>query len=65
MIYCPVNHHITCHLEHVLVSTVYVMMCPTIDNPASCEIRAVIRFLRAKNMSASKIRSELCVVVGS
>jgi hypothetical protein len=26
-------------------------MCPAIDNPASCEIRAVIiRFLQAENM---------------
>jgi hypothetical protein len=24
------------------------MMCPAIDNPASCEIRAVIRFLHAE-----------------
>jgi hypothetical protein len=29
------------------------MMCPAIDNPASCEIRAVIRFLHAKNMNAT------------
>jgi hypothetical protein len=27
-------------------------MCPAIDNPASCEMRAVIHFLHAKNMSA-------------
>jgi hypothetical protein len=35
------------------------MMCPTIDNPASCEIRFVVRFLRAKNMSAAEIHREL------
>jgi hypothetical protein len=29
------------------------MACPAIGNPASCEIRAVIRFLHAKNMSAA------------
>jgi hypothetical protein len=37
-------------------------MCPVIDNPASCEIRAVIPFFRAKNMSAAKIHRELCAV---
>jgi hypothetical protein len=36
------------------------MMCPAIDNPASCEIHAVIRFLHDKNMCAAEIHSELC-----
>jgi transposase len=35
-------------------------MCPAIDNPASWEIHAVIRFLHAKNMSAAEINHELC-----
>jgi transposase len=48
----------------VLFSTKRVMMCPAIDNPASCEIGAVIRFLHAKNMSAAEIHLELCVVYG-
>jgi hypothetical protein len=39
-------------------------MCPAIDNPASCEIRAVIRFLHAKNMSAADMHRELCTVYG-
>jgi hypothetical protein len=39
------------------------MMSPAIDNPTSCEIRAVICFLRAKNMSAAEIHHELCTVV--
>jgi hypothetical protein len=39
-----------------------VMWCPVIDNPASCEIRSVIRFLRVKNMSATEIHRELCAV---
>jgi hypothetical protein len=34
-------------------------MCPAIDNPTSCEIRAVIRFLHAKNMSDAEIHCEL------
>jgi hypothetical protein len=40
------------------------MMCPAIDNPTSYEICAVIRFLRAKNMSASEIHRELTAVCG-
>jgi hypothetical protein len=39
------------------------MMCHAIDNPASREIGAVIRFLHAKNMSAAEINRELCVAV--
>jgi hypothetical protein len=39
-------------------------MCPAIDNSASFEIRAVIRFLHARNLSAAKIHRELCVVYG-
>jgi hypothetical protein len=35
------------------------MMCP-----ASGEIRAVNRFLRAKNVSAAEIHRELCAVYG-
>jgi transposase len=38
------------------------MMCPEIDSPASCEIRAVIRFLQAKDMSATEIHHELCTI---
>jgi transposase len=40
------------------------LLCPAIDNPASCEIGAVIRFLHAKNTSAVEIHLELCVVYG-
>jgi hypothetical protein len=39
------------------------MMCLTIDNPASCEIRATIRFIHAKNVSAAEIHCELCAAV--
>jgi hypothetical protein len=38
-------------------------MCPEIDNPVSYEIRAVILFLHAKNMSAAEIHRELCKAV--
>jgi hypothetical protein len=40
------------------------MMCSAIDNPASCEILAVIHFLHAKNMSAAEICLELRAVYG-
>jgi hypothetical protein len=40
------------------------MMCPAIDNPASCEIRAVVRSLHAKVMSAAEIHRELCAICG-
>jgi hypothetical protein len=39
-------------------------MCPAIDNPASCEICAVIHLHQAKNMSAAEIHCEICVVYG-
>jgi hypothetical protein len=39
-------------------------LCPAIDNPASFEISAVIRFLHAKNMSAAEIHRELCEICG-
>jgi hypothetical protein len=38
-------------------------MCSVIDNIASCEILAVIRFLHAKNMSAAEIHWELCMMI--
>jgi hypothetical protein len=43
-----VNHQITGHIMFVLVYTECGMMCPAIDNPTHCEIRAVIRFLHAR-----------------
>jgi hypothetical protein len=40
------------------------MLCPVIDNHASCEIRALIRVLHAIIMSAAEIHRELCVIYG-
>jgi hypothetical protein len=37
-------------------------MCHAIDNPASCKIRAVNRFLHAKNVNAAEIHLELCAI---
>jgi hypothetical protein len=39
------------------------MMCSAIDNPANCEIRAVIHFLQVK-ISATEIHSGLCSICG-
>jgi transposase len=39
------------------------MMSPTIYSPTNCGMRAVIRFLHAKNMSATEIHRKLCAVV--
>jgi hypothetical protein len=64
MTHCLVIHHITDNLVFALVSAEWVMMCPAIDNPVSCKIRAVIRFLHAENMSVAKIHREICVVYG-
>jgi hypothetical protein len=55
-------HHIIGHLVFLLVFSGWVMMCPTTDNTASCEIRAVIRFLRSKNLSAGEICHELYAI---
>jgi hypothetical protein len=64
MTHCLVNHHITGHLVFVLVSIAWDMTSPAIDNPATCEIRAVIHFLHTKNVSAAEIHRELCTVYG-
>jgi hypothetical protein len=48
----------------VLGSTERVITCPANDNPASCEICAVIRCLHAKNITAAEIHLELCTVYG-
>jgi hypothetical protein len=39
-------------------------MCPAIDNPAICEIRAVILFLKPKSMRAAGIHFALCAAYG-
>jgi hypothetical protein len=40
------------------------MTCPAIDNPASCDIRAVVLFLDARNTSALEIHRELYAIYG-
>jgi hypothetical protein len=38
------------------------MMCPVIDNPASCKIHAIVHFLFTKNINAAEIRLKFFVV---
>jgi len=40
------------------------IMFKKIKNPAACEMRSVIDFLNAKNMSPAEIHRELCNVYG-
>lgn len=40
-------------------------MCAAIENPASCEVRSVIRFLLAKNHKPIEIYRQLCKVYGN
>lgn len=40
-------------------------MCAAISNPASCEVRSVIRFLLAKNEKPIEIHRQLCEVYGN
>jgi len=39
-------------------------MCAAINNPASCEVRAVIQFLLARNNNVAEIHRQLCEVYG-
>ena len=39
-------------------------MCAAINNPAICEVRAVIRVFLARNNNAAKIHRQLCEVYG-
>jgi len=34
------------------------------ENPAACEMRSVIRFLNAKNMTPAEIHRQLCDMYG-
>jgi hypothetical protein len=54
MTLCLVNHDINDHLVFVLVCTEWLIVCPAINNPASCEIRALIRYLHAKTWMTRK-----------
>jgi hypothetical protein len=39
------------------------MMFPSIDNPASCAIGALISYLHAKNINSAEMNRELCAAV--
>lgn len=55
--------------EKVVVSFVPLLqafeMCAAIENPASCEVRSVIRFLWAKKLKPIEIYRQLCEVYGN
>lgn len=55
--------------EKVVVSLVPLLqafvMCAAIENPASCEVRSVIRFLWAKKLKPIEIYRQLCEVYGN
>jgi len=40
-------------------------MCAAIENPASCEVRSVIRFLLMENHRPIEIHRQLCKVYGN
>jgi hypothetical protein len=62
MTHCLVNHHITGHLVLVLVNTERFIIFPAIDNPVSCEMHHVMRFLHLRTDGA-EIRRELYATV--
>jgi len=50
--------------EHCLASFRVFLMFKKIENPAEYEMRSVIRFLNAKNMTPAEIHRKLCDVCG-
>jgi len=40
-------------------------MCAAIENPASCEVRSVIRFMLVENHKPNEIHRQLCKVYGN
>ena len=39
-------------------------MATTMEAPAKCEIRSIIRFLQAEGQNAAEIHRRLCIVYG-
>ena len=52
------------HSNTVYASCCVFIMFEKIENPAACEMRSVIRFLNAKNMTPAEIHRQLCDVCG-
>jgi hypothetical protein len=57
-------HIIIAISERVYVRLYIFEMPPLIENPADCEIRAVIRYLSAKGVNAIEIHRNICKVYG-
>ena len=52
------------HSNSVYASCCVFIMFKKIENPATCEMRSVIRFLNVKNMKPGEIHCQLCDVYG-
>ena len=52
------------HSNSVYASCCVFIMFKKIVNPAACEMRSVIRFLDAKNMTTADIHRQICAVYG-
>jgi len=52
------------HSNSVYASCCVFIMFKKIENPTTCEMRSVIRFLNAKNMKPAEIHCQLCDVYG-
>jgi hypothetical protein len=50
MTHCLVNHHIIGQLVFVLVSTMWVIMCPVVDDPVSCKFALLFPYFHAKTL---------------
>ncbi|GFV44171.1 HTH_48 domain-containing protein [Trichonephila clavipes] len=61
---CSSNDTICIGIVAVWYVQCYFKMFETIDQPADCEIRSVIRFLTAKNVSAAEIHRQISDVYG-
>jgi hypothetical protein len=59
----PCEIGIVCHSHGNIVLAVF-KMAVSIQNPAKCEVRAVIRFLHAKEETAAEIHRQLVSVYG-
>jgi hypothetical protein len=67
---CKVASHysLPCKLTHNWSPSIwfclYRVICPVIDNPASCKIHAATCFLHTTNMGALEIHQQLCADYG-
>jgi hypothetical protein len=58
-----IRHIVNSH-SLIISSSFCLEMSMKIENPASCEIRSVIKFLNAKNVCTAEIYQKVCEVCG-